>query len=72
VRYVLTALTFVGVLAVAAVLAFVAVMVFAGPHSDILPGPLQVVVYLAGWAAVLALPILAARAVWRRTGAVQK
>lgn len=45
-----------------------AVLVFAGPHSDLLPAPLQVIVYLLAWAALLGLPAWAARAVWRRLG----
>lgn len=57
-------LTLLGVGAIAAA----AVIVFAGPHSDILPMPLQIATYILAWVAVLGLPVFAARAVWRRTG----
>lgn len=67
-RYALTAAAFlvalVGVGAVSAVIA----IVFAGPHSDLLPMPLQVAVYVLCWAAILVLPFIAASAAWRRTG----
>jgi hypothetical protein len=67
-RYVLAIAAFLATLLVAAAAAIFAVIAFAGPHSDILPMPLQILVYLLAWAAVLGLPTLAARAVWRRTG----
>ena len=43
-----------------------AVMVLAGPHSSLLPQPLQIVALVLGWCAVLAVPILVARKVWLR------
>ena len=66
-RYALASLVFVATLLAVAGLALAVVIVFAGPHSDMLPAPLQIVVYVAGWAAILVVPFLAARAVWRRT-----
>lgn len=64
----LTVLAYVGSLvAVAAVTAFV-VLVLAGPHAGLLPQPLEIAVALAGWGVVIAVPIVAARAVWRRLG----
>jgi hypothetical protein len=66
-RYVLTIAAFVATLLVVAAATIFAVLVLAGPHSDMLPMPLQVIVYLVAWVAVLALPVLAARAAWRRT-----
>jgi hypothetical protein len=69
VRIVLTLVAFVVTLAAVAATAVVVVIVFAGPHSDILPAPLQAVVFIAGWAAVLCLPVVAARKTWRRLGA---
>jgi len=42
------------------------VLVLAGPHSDILPSWLQGVVFVFGWAAVIAVPITVGRFTWRR------
>jgi hypothetical protein len=53
-------------LVVTAGVGFVVVIVFAGPHSDILPSWLQVIVFAAAWIAVIAIPTLVARATWRR------
>lgn len=64
-RVLLTALAYVAVLAAVAVVAFFLVMLLAGPHSDVLPTGLQTGVILLGWFLVLALPLLAARGVWR-------
>jgi hypothetical protein len=64
-RVLLTALAYVVVLAMVAAVAFFVVILLAGPHSDLLPGALQAVVILLGWVSVLALPMLAARGVWR-------
>lgn len=68
-RYALAIAAFLATLVLVAAGAIVAVLVLAGPHSDILPMPLQIVVYGLAWVVVLLLPALAARAVWRRTGA---
>lgn len=65
-KWLLTLLAFVGTLVVTAAIAFVVVIVFAGPHSDLLPSFLQPVVFIAGWLAVLGVPFIAARATWRR------
>jgi uncharacterized membrane protein YuzA (DUF378 family) len=65
-KYALTALAFVVSLLVVGVVAFFVVIFLAGPHADILPQPLEVLVGIAGWLAVLVLPILSARSVWTR------
>ncbi|MFZ5724638.1 MAG: hypothetical protein ACOY33_13380 [Pseudomonadota bacterium] len=67
-RILLTILTYLLSLLLVAVVAFGAVIVLAGPHSDLLPGFLQAVVFGLGWLAVLLLPVLAALRVWRRYG----
>jgi hypothetical protein len=68
VRIAITVLAYLGsVLVVGAVTAFV-VLVLAGPHSGLLPEPLEVAVGALGWLVVVALPIVAARSVWRRLG----
>jgi hypothetical protein len=64
--YALTALAFFAALLVIGVAAFVMVIVLAGPHSDMLPQSLQVMAAIAGWLAVLVLPVLVARGVWKR------
>lgn len=67
-RIVLSLIAYVVALAAVAVIAFFAVIFLAGPHAGLLPGWLEAVVLGLGWLAVLLLPVLAARAVWRRLG----
>jgi hypothetical protein len=62
-RYALTALAFFASFLGIGVAAFVMVIVLAGPHSDMLPPPLQVMAAIAGWLTVLVLPALVARRV---------
>jgi len=64
----LAALTFVAALAIVAAVAFVAVLTLAGPHADLLPPTMQVILFVVGWLAVLILPGWAAWSVWRRVG----
>lgn len=64
----LVALTYLGSLLGVAAASFIVVIVLAGPHAGLLPHWLEAVVLGLGWLAVLILPILAARAVWRRLG----
>jgi hypothetical protein len=68
IRIALSALAYVLCLAVVAVVAFFVVIVAAGPHAGLLPEWLEAVVLGLGWVAVLVMPVLAARAVWRRSG----
>jgi hypothetical protein len=65
-RIIATFLAYLLALAVVACIAFVVVIVLAGPHSGLLPFWLEGVVGAAGWLSVLVLPILLARKVWRR------
>lgn len=65
-RILLTGLAYLAVAAVVGVLAFVVVVILAGPHSDLLPGAVQVVVLILGWLAILVIPVLVARLAWRR------
>lgn len=60
-----TLLAYLVALAVTAPLALLVVLVLAGPHAGLLPHALEVAVLAAGWVAVLVLPPLAARRVWR-------
>lgn len=45
---------------------FFIVILLAGPHSDLLPGWLQLIVIGLGWLAIFVLPVFIARAVWQR------
>ena len=55
----------VGVPLVAVVL-FLPMMIVAGPHSDLLPQPLQTMVVLLCWLAVFVLPAIGAKRFHRR------
>jgi hypothetical protein len=65
-RLVLTAIAWLGTALVLAPLCFFSVLVLAGPHSSILPSRIQPAVLLIGWLIFLVVPVLAARAAWRR------
>ena len=67
-RLVLAMLAYITTLAVVAGAAFIVVMMLAGPHAGMLPHGLEVLVMLLGWLAVLLVPFLLARRVWRRLG----
>ena len=67
-RWLLALLAWLGSLVLLAPLCFVAAVVLAGPHSSILPSFLQPLVLVLGWAIVLVVPVVVARAVWRRVG----
>lgn len=67
-RYVATAVAYIASLVVVAALSFFTVLVLAGPHAGLLPSWLEPAILGLGWLAVLVLPVLAARAVWRRLG----
>ena len=65
-RVLLTGLVYAASLAVVAAVAFFLVMLLAGPHGGMLSRGVQAIVLALGWSAVLVLPALAARSVWRR------
>jgi len=67
-RLLLAALSYLLSLAATAALCFFLVLVVAGPHAGLLPAWLEPVALVAGWLVVLVLPIIIARAVWRRLG----
>lgn len=67
-RGLLAFLAYAAAFAVVAPAAFFAALFLAGPHGGWLSGNLQIVVLPLAWLAILVLPILAARAVWLRTG----
>ncbi|HEX5802965.1 MAG TPA: hypothetical protein VFY24_08055 [Azospira sp.] len=67
-RYVASAAAYLLSLVLTAAIAFVVVLVVAGPHAGLLPSWLEAVVLGLGWLAVVVLPLLVARKVWRRFG----
>ena len=67
-RGLITAAVYLLALAVIAVAVFFAVMVFAGPHSGLLPDGLGAAVLILGWLIVLVLPVWIAVMCWRRLG----
>ena len=67
-RVLLAGVAYLAALAVVGALALLVVMVLAGPHSDLLPGAAQGMVLIVGWLAVLVIPAMPARRVWRRAG----
>ena len=64
-KHLVTAVAVLISIVVTAGVALAVVLVFAGPHSDILPAWLQGVVFVLGWAAVIAVPILVGKTTWR-------
>lgn len=68
-RIVWTLLAYLVSLAVVGAVSAVAVLFLAGPHAGLLPAPLESLVLIQGWLAVVVLPILAARRTWNRGGA---
>jgi hypothetical protein len=68
-RYLWALLAYIVSLIVIAALAFVIVIVLAGPHAGLLPRWAEILVLSAGWIAVVAVPIWVAVRVYKRTGA---
>ena len=66
-RLLITLAAYLGALVVIGVAAFFCVLVLAGPHAGLLPRALEALVLIAGWAAVIGVPLWVARVVWRRT-----
>ncbi len=63
------AIAFITWLLLAAILAtvlFILLWVVAGPHSGMLPQPLQVALWIAGYAVILIVPLVVAVLVYRR------
>lgn len=68
VRILATPIAYVVSLVIIATIALVAVLLLAGPHAGLLSGPLETVVLVIGWLAVLGLPAFVALRVWRKLG----
>lgn len=65
-KVVAAAVAYMACLAITAAVAFFSVLLIAGPHAGLLASWLEPVVLAIGWLAVLVVPVLVARAVWRR------
>jgi hypothetical protein len=65
-RLLLVAATYLGALVLVTPIVFAIVIFLAGPHAGLLPQALEVAVMITGWLAVLILPALVARAVWKK------
>jgi hypothetical protein len=66
------ALTFAAWLAITvttATVMFIVAWILAGPHAGLLPQPLEVAVWIAGYAVILLLPLVAAILIYRRLSA---
>lgn len=64
-RIFLTLFVYLISLALFAITSFLIVIFLAGPHAGLLPGWIEVIVICLGWLAVLILPIVTARKVWK-------
>ena len=64
-KFLATACVYLVSLVVIACIAFIVVIVLAGPHAGLLPTWLEVIVGGLGWLSILILPVLLARLVWR-------
>ena len=65
-RYLWALLAYLVSLIVIAALAFVIVIVLAGPHAGLLPQWAEVLVFSAGWLAVAAVPLWISIQVYKR------
>ena len=62
----LTILAYLGLLPVVGLPAAVFAFLLGETHGGLLPDPLRPYAFVLAWIAVLVLPVLGARAVWRR------
>lgn len=65
-RWIVTALVWCLAVVVVGAAAFFVVLLLAGPHAGLVPPFVETVILAFGWLTVLVLPLLAARAAWRR------
>ena len=67
-RWLLTVLAYLGLVPVVGVVALFIALVLAESHSGLLPDSLRPIAWILAWVAMLVLPVMGARAVWRRFG----
>lgn len=65
-RLVLAFAAWLAAAAVTVIVMFILLWIVAGPHSDMLPQPLQIVLWIAGYAVILIVPLVVAVFVYRR------
>jgi len=65
VKILLTVATYFASLVVVTAIAFVVVIITAGPHAGLLPQWMEAIILAMGWATVLVAPVVIARKVWR-------
>lgn len=64
-RWIIAIATWAFATAAVAAIAFFAVLALAGPHGGLLPRAAHTPMLALGWAAVIVVPLLAARRAWR-------
>ena len=67
-RWFLTILAYLALLGLVGVVAFIMALLLGESHGGLLPDAMRPIAFIAAWAAVLVLPVLGARTVWRRLG----
>jgi hypothetical protein len=67
-RWFLTGLAYLGLLCLVGVVAFIIALLLGETHGGLLPDALRPIAFVLAWVAVLVLPVLGARAAWRRLG----
>jgi hypothetical protein len=65
-RYAVTALAYIVAFALVTAVASIALLYLVGPHGGVLPQSFYIPLLSLGWMAVIVLPVLFARWMWRR------
>ncbi len=68
-QWFLVVLAYLGLLIVVGIVALLVALLLAETHGGLLPDALRPFAFILAWVAVAVLPVLGARAVWRRLGA---
>jgi hypothetical protein len=71
-KYLLAASAYVVSLLLTAIAVSFAVLVLVGPHGGMLPRIFEKPLIIVGWTAVLVLPVLSARWMWRYVNKVAR
>jgi hypothetical protein len=70
-RHIYTGLAYLVALILTAIAASFAVLYLVGPHGGALPQSFYIPVLCIGWAAVIVLPVLFSRWMWRKLAALR-
>jgi len=65
-RHVFTPLAYLAALTLTAIAMSFAILYLVGPHGGVLPAVFYLPMLCVGWAAIVVLPVLFARWMWRR------